>query len=61
MNQLDTLSEVQRVIYEVIFSDKSNFLIELDWCEDEVNILDFIDNIEEEMERAKIEIVEQEV
>ena len=61
MDQLDTLSEEQRVIYELIFSEKSSFLIELDWCEDEVDILTFIQNIEAEMERAKLDIVEQEL
>lgn len=58
MEQLDVLTEEQRVIYDIIFSHNSKFSIELDWC-DETQLLPFLNSIEKELHDAQLSIKEQ--
>lgn len=59
MNQLDILTVEQQVIYDILFSTKLNFSIDLNWCEDEIYLIQFVESIENELNAASLNIIEQ--
>lgn len=59
MNQLDILTTEQQVIYDILFSTKLKFSIDLNWCDDELYLLQFIEGIENELNAASLNIIEQ--
>jgi len=59
MIKVDTLSEKQKVIYEIVFSKDINFNIDMNWCDDLFVLLEFIEDIESELKLTKLSIIEQ--
>lgn len=59
MNQLEVLTAEQHAIYDILFSTKFKFNIDLNWCNDELYLLEFVQLIEIELNKASLHIVEQ--
>lgn len=56
---MQTLNEFEYTVREIIFGNNDVFKIELNWCQDLTQLVEFVRKLEFELLYAKIKIKEQ--